>query len=136
MPQNLDDTCATAAVPAPRARRILIADGEPASRAILVAALEAVDDDVETLHDPAALAAREDLVRFDVVILDAGAGGLSALASIRARGVGTPVLLTVGEGLDASLDGAIDPRTRILRKPYRLDALDRELGMLADMPRA
>jgi CheY-like chemotaxis protein len=136
MPQNLDDTCATAAVPAPRARRILIADGEPASRAILVAALEAVDDDVETLHDPAALAAHDDLHRFDVLILDAGGGGLSALASLRARGVGTPVLLTVGEGLDASLDGAIDPRTRILRKPYRLDALDRELGMLADMPRA
>ncbi|MFM7259489.1 MAG: hypothetical protein ACKO3W_02685 [bacterium] len=121
------DACATAAIPAPRPRRILVADDEPAVRAIFVAALEAVDDDVETTDSPASIATRDDLARFDAVVLDAGAGGLAALAAIRARGDKTPVLVASGDTVNI----AADAYTRVVQKPFGLDVLDRELATLA-----
>jgi len=129
---RVDDACTTASIPAPRPRSILIADDEPAVRAILVAALEAVDDDVETTDAPASIATRDDLARFDAVILDAGAGGLSALADIRARGDRTPVLVATSDDIAMTQD----PWTRVVRKPFTLDVLDRELAMLARMREA
>lgn len=129
---HTDDACTAASIPAPRPRRILIADDEPAVRAILVAALEAVDDDVETTDAPASITTRDDLARFDAVILDAGAGGLAALADIRARGDRTPVLVATSD--DATIPQ--DPWTRAVRKPFTLDVLDRELAMLARMREA
>jgi CheY-like chemotaxis protein len=116
---------AAAGVPAPRV--VLVADDDPAVRAVLVAALESVDDDVDTLADPSALDGVADLDRFDVVILDAGGGGLEALRRIRARGVSVPVLLASG----GDVDGPLDPLTRFALKPVPIDRLDRELTALA-----
>jgi len=127
-----DDACTTASIPAPRPRHILIADDEPAVRAILVAALEAVDDNVETTEVPASIATRHDLACFDAVILDADAGGLAALADIRARGDRTPVLIAIGDDISMTQD----PWTRAVRKPFTLDVLDRELAILAKMREA
>ncbi|MFM1803398.1 MAG: Response regulator receiver domain [Planctomycetota bacterium] len=112
---------------APEARRVLIADDDPAVRAVLVAALEAVGDDVDTLSDPGACDAHADLDAFDVVILDAGGGGLEALDRLRARGVEVPVLVASGELVERTGDRF----TRCTMKPFSLDTLDRELSSLA-----
>ena len=111
----------------PPARRILIADDDPAVRAVLVAALEAVGDEVDTLADPGACDAHAELDQFDVVILDAGGGGLDALERLRTRGVAVPVLVASGE----IVERPGDPRTRCMLKPIPLDSLDRELTSLA-----
>ena len=111
----------------PPARRVLIADDDPAVRAVLVAALEAVGDDVDTLADPGACDAHAELDRFDVVILDAGGGGLEALTRLRKRGVEVPVLVASGEIVERPGDAL----TRCALKPIPLDTLDRELASLA-----
>ena len=111
----------------PAARRVLIADDDPAVRAVLVAALEAVGDDVDTLADPGACDAHPALAQFDVVVLDAGGGGHEALIRLRARGVDVPILLASGESIDAPVDAL----TRFALKPIPLDALDRDLASLA-----
>jgi DNA-binding response OmpR family regulator len=121
------DACETGSIPAPPARSVLIADDDPAVRAVLVAALEAVGDDVDTTNDPSSIATRTDLASFDVVILDAGGGGLDALRAIRARGDNTPVLVASGDEVDVGND----PRSASLVKPFPLDVLDRELARLA-----
>jgi CheY-like chemotaxis protein len=115
--------------PAPPARRVLIADDDPAVRAILVAVLESVGDEVDTIEDPAAIAARTDLGTFDVAILDAGGGGLEALERLRARGEDLPVLLASGD----LVERPGDPRTRSAMKPVDLALLDRTLAELAAM---
>jgi CheY-like chemotaxis protein len=121
------DACETGSIPAPSARSVLIADDDPAVRAVLVAALEAVGDDVDTTNDPSSIATRTDLASFDVVILDAGGGGLDALRAIRARGDNTPVLVASGDEVDVGND----PQTAALVKPFPLNVLDRELARLA-----
>lgn len=123
--------CDHAGSAAPDARRVLIADDDPAVRAILVAVLESVGDDVDTFDDPGALDGRADLGSFDVVILDAGGGGVEALRRLRARGVETPVLLASGDYVP--FDGCRFTRTAM--KPFALDALDRELAALAALGR-
>jgi CheY-like chemotaxis protein len=122
-----DEACETGSIPAPPARSVLIADDDPAVRAVLVAALEAVGDDVDTSNDPSSIATRTDLASFDVVILDAGGGGLDALRAIRARGDNTPVLMASGDEVEVGND----PLTKALLKPFSLDVLDRELARLA-----
>jgi CheY-like chemotaxis protein len=121
------EACETGSIPAPSARSVLIADDDPAVRAVLVAALEAVGDDVDTTTDPSSIATRTDLGSFDVVILDAGGGGLDALRAIRARGDNTPVLVASGDEVDVGND----PQTTALVKPFPLNVLDRELARLA-----
>jgi CheY-like chemotaxis protein len=111
----------------PPARRVLVADDDPAVRAVLVAVLEAVGDDVDTLADPGACDAHAELDQFDVVILDAGGGGLEALARLRKRGVEVPVLVASGE----MVERADDPLTRCAMKPIPLETLDRDLASLA-----
>lgn len=133
MPQSLSlthghtEACEAGSIPAPAARSVLIADDDPAVRAVLVAALEAVGDDVDTTNDPSSIAMRTDLASFDVVILDAGGGGLEALHAIRARGDNTPILVASGDEVDVGND----PQTAALVKPFPLDVLDRELARLA-----
>ena len=120
-----DHDCDHACIPP--ARRVLIADDDPAVRAVLIAALEAVGDDVDALADPAACDAYPGLGDFDVVILDAGGGGLEALTRLRARGVDVPVLVASGDLVERPGDA----RTRCVLKPIPLDALDRDLASLA-----
>jgi len=121
------DTCDHADECIPPARRVLIVDDDPAVRAVLIAALEAVGDDVDALDDPSSCDAHPDLDAFDVVVLDAGGGGLEALARLRARGVDVPVLVASGD----IVERAGDARTRCVLKPIPLDALDRDLASLA-----
>ena len=121
------DACEHADECVPPARRILIADDDPAVRAVLVAALEAIGDDVDTLADPGACDAHAELEQFDVVILDAGGGGLEALTRLRKRGVEVPILVASGE----IVERPGDPLTRCALKPIALDTLDRELASLA-----
>ena len=111
----------------PPTRRVLIADDDPSVRAVLVAALEAVGDEVDTLADPGACDAHAELDQFDVVILDAGGGGLEALTRLRTRGVEVPVLVASGN----LVERPGDPFTRCAMKPIPLDTLDRELASLA-----
>lgn len=111
----------------PPARRVLIADDDPAVRAVLVAALEAVGDEVDTIADPGACDAHAELDQFDVVVLDAGGGGLEALARLRKRGVEVPVLVASGD----LVERPNDPLTRCALKPIPLDTLDRDLASLA-----
>jgi DNA-binding NtrC family response regulator len=94
---------------------------------VLVAALEAVGDEVDTLADPGACDTHAELDRFDVVILDAGGGGLEALGRIRRRGVEVPVLVASGDRVERPGD----PFTRCAMKPIPLETLDRELASLA-----
>lgn len=115
----------------PRKRRVLVADDDPSVRALLVAALESVDDDVETISDPAALREHPELEDFDVVVLDAGGGGLDSLMSLRARGSTLPVLVVSGD----MIEGNFDEATRVVMKPVALDRLDRELTDLASRRR-
>ncbi len=118
---------------APPPRRVLIADDDVAVRAVLVAALEAIGDDVDTIADPGACDTHPELPDFDVMILDAGGGGIEALARLRARGVDLPVLLASGDDLAPSLD----PLTQTISKPFPLNRLDRVLASLAALkPRA
>lgn len=121
------ETCGHEDECVPPARRVLIADDDPAVRAVLVAALEAVGDEVDTLADPGACDAHPELAGFDVVILDAGGGGLEALARLRRRGVEVPVLVASGDHVERPGD----PFTRCAMKPIPLDTLDRELASLA-----
>jgi CheY-like chemotaxis protein len=107
-------------------RKVLIADDDPAIRALLIAALEAVDDEVETLSDPSALLSFPELESMDVVILDAGGGGLEALHELRGRGSKLPVLLASGD----MVQGNFDDCTRFVMKPIPLERLDRELSYL------
>ena len=111
----------------PPARRVLVADDDVSVRAVLVAALEAIGDEVDTLNTPGSCDAHPDLASFDVVILDAGGGGIEALARLRARGVGVPVLVASGEEIALRPD----PLTRFLLKPFPLKSLDRELAALS-----
>ena len=112
-------------------RRVLIADDDVAVRAVLVAALEAVGDDVDTTDDPSSIARRTDLLTFDAIVLDAGGGGIEALLEIRARGSVVPVLIASGD----IIEGNFGEPTRILMKPFRLHELDRQLATLAALGR-
>ena len=114
-------------VPVPR--RVLVVDDDVTVRAVLAAVLDAVNDDVETMDDPSALDRRTDLHEFDVVILDAGGGGLEALSRLRGRGIDIPVLLASGGQIHLKPDA----RTRTAMKPIALDVLDGELTLLAAM---
>lgn len=124
-----DDGCGHEDECVPAARRVLIADDDAAVRAVLVAALESIGDDVDTLDNPGACDAHKDLESFDVIVLDAGGGGAEALRRLRARGVEVPVLLASGGEVDAPSDAF----TRTALKPFALDTLDRTLGSLAAM---
>jgi CheY-like chemotaxis protein len=110
----------------PKTRRVLIADDDPAIRAVLVAALESVNDEVETISDPSALLSFPELDSMDVVILDAGGGGLEALRRLRESGSTVPVLVASGD----MVEGNFDPLTRFVMKPIPLERLDRELSYL------
>ncbi len=112
-------------------RRVLIADDDVAVRAVLVAALEAVGDDVDTTDDPSSIARRTDLQTFDAIVLDAGGGGIEALLEIRARGSVVPVLIASGD----IIEGNFGEPTRILMKPFHLHELDRQLATLAALGR-
>jgi CheY-like chemotaxis protein len=117
---------------APKTRRVLIADDDPAIRALLVAALESVNDEVETISDPSALLSFPELDSMDVVILDAGCGGLEALRALREAGSNLPVLVASG----SIVEGNFDDSTRFMMKPIPLDRLDRELTLLASKRRS
>ena len=112
-------------------RRVLIADDDVAVRAVLVAALESVGDDVDTTDDPSSIARRTDLLTFDAIVLDAGGGGIEALLEIRARGSVVPVLIASGD----IIEGNFGEPTRILMKPFHLHELDRQLATLAALGR-
>lgn len=112
---------------APRSRRVLIADDDPAVRALLIAALESVNDEVEVISDPSTLLSFPELDAMDVVILDAGGGGLEALRKLRESGSNLPVLVASG----SMVEGNFDESTRFMMKPVALDRLDRELTLLA-----
>ncbi|MBI1302346.1 MAG: response regulator [Phycisphaera sp.] len=113
-----------------RPRHILVADDDPAVRAILVAALESVGDEIDTIADPSALLEHPELELFDVVILDAGGGGLEALRRLRARGSALPVLVASGEALDERAIADGHAATRVMMKPIALDHLDHALSAL------
>ena len=117
---------------AQRPLRILIADDDAAVRAVLVAALEAGDHDVESIARPSDIAGRNDLSDFDAVIVDAGGGGLEALHAVRARGVDVPALVASGEFVATPKD----PWTRFVLKPFGLDTLESTLlALSATRPR-
>ena len=111
-------------------RCVLIADDDPAVRAVLVAALESIGDDVDTTDVPGSIGQRVDLEHFDVIVLDAGGGGLEALRTLRAAGLQVPVLLASGHLLD-HVASEFGPTTRTILKPFGLDILDRELTILS-----
>lgn len=130
LPQESDrerSACAPAESEARVPRRVLIADDDVAVRAVLVAALEAVGDDVDTTDDPSSIARRTDLQMFDAIVLDAGGGGIEALLEIRARGSVVPVLIASGD----IIEGSFGEPTRILIKPFHLHELDRQLATLS-----
>jgi CheY-like chemotaxis protein len=108
-------------------RRVLVADDDATLRALLIAALESVGDEVDVIANPAILDAQPNLESYDVVILDAGGGGLQALARLRGGGSRLPVLVASGD----MVEGSFDECTRVLMKPIMLDRLDRELTQLA-----
>jgi CheY-like chemotaxis protein len=114
-----------------RTRRVLIADDDPTIRALLIAALESVNDDVETIAEPSALLSVPELESMDVVILDAGGGGLEALRKLREGGSTLPVLVVSGD----MVEGNFDDHTRFVMKPVPLDRLDHELSLLASRRR-
>jgi len=120
------DSCEHASIAAPPARRILVADDDPAVRALLIAALESVGDDLDSTDSPASVATRTDLANFDAMVLDAGGGGIEALYALRDRGETLPVLLVSGAPVDELPSGT----TRMLLKPFPLDELDRTLTKL------
>lgn len=129
--RTCETDCATACTETRRPRHILVADDDPAVRAILVAALESVGDEVDTIAQPSALLGHPQLDLFDVVILDAGGGGLEALRRLRARGSALPVLVASGESLDEKAIANGHAATRVMMKPIPLDQLDRTLTALA-----
>lgn len=131
--ERCEASCERNCESARRPRHILVADDDPAVRAIIVAALESVGDDVDTIAEPAALLEHPQLDLFDVVILDAGGGGLEALRRLRAQGNALPVLVASGEPLDEKTIANGHTATRVMMKPIALDALDRTLTALAAM---
>lgn len=125
-----NDACAHEMDCASPPRCVLIADDDPAVRAVLVAALESIGDDVDTTDVPGSIGQRVDLEHFDVIVLDAGGGGLEALRTLRAAGLQVPVLLASGHLLD-HVASEFGPTTRTILKPFGLDILDRELTILS-----
>lgn len=115
----------------PKTRRVLIADDDPSVRALLVAALESVNDEVETIADPSALLSFPGLDAMDVVVLDAGGGGLESLRKLREGGSTLPVLVVSG----SMVEGNFDESTCFVMKPIPLDRLDRELTLLTSSRR-
>lgn len=107
-------------------RRVLVADDDPTVRALLVAALESVGDEVESVEDPASIDSNPALASFDVIVLDAGGGGLAALSRLRASGSTQPVLVASGD----MIEGSFDECTRVLMKPIMLERLNHELSNL------
>ena len=87
-------------------------------------------DEVDTIARPSALLEHPQLDLFDVVILDAGGGGLEALRRLRAQGSAVPVLVASGDPLDEKVIANGHAATRVLMKPIALDELDRTLTAL------
>jgi DNA-binding response OmpR family regulator len=107
--------------------RVLIVEDEKKTAAFVRKALQAEGYAVDVLHDGEAVLAVAGTTPFDAIVLDImlpGRDGLSVLRQLRARSIGTPVLLLSArgevrervEGLDAGADD-------YLPKPFDLTEL-------------
>jgi DNA-binding response OmpR family regulator len=125
--------------------RVLLLEDEPEMAAALRAALRTYDtviDHVSTLADAEEAA---ELVVYDAILLDRrvpDGDGLSLIPKLRAKGVGTPVIVLTAEGdlderiagLDAGADDYVTKPFHVSELLARLRAvLRRPAGMASDL---
>jgi CheY-like chemotaxis protein len=112
--------------------RILLADDEPAIRALAQEALVAAGHQVVTVSsaEEALQRLRDPGEPFDLLITDLSMPGMSGrelLAAVRRERPGLPTILVSGHlALREEADtGAVPPGTRVLAKPFAIGDLDR-----------
>jgi PAS domain S-box-containing protein len=123
---------AAALEPRPVQGRILLADDEPAIRALAQEALVAAGHQVVTVSsaEEALQRLRDPGEPFDLLITDLSMPGMSGrelLAAVRRERPGLPTILVSGHlALREEADtGAVPPGTRVLAKPFAIGDLDR-----------
>ncbi len=119
--------------------RVLIVEDEKKTAAFVRKALQAEGYAVDVLHDGEAVLAVAGTTPFDAIVLDImlpGRDGLSVVRQLRARGIGTPVLLLSArgevrervEGLDAGADDYLPKPCDLTELIARVRALVRRGG--------
>jgi PAS domain S-box-containing protein len=120
---------------------ILVAEDEPAVRAILARTLRAYGytvlearDGLHALELAEAAAAPPKLVIADIVM--PGMGGKQLAAELQERWPSVPVLFTSGyTGMDAVRRGLLDEGTDFMQKPLEPETLAKKIRQLLDAPK-
>src|SRR3954468_23183229 len=107
--------------------RILVVEDEPKTASFIRKALQAEAFAVDVLHNGEQALAAVDATPFDVIVLDImlpGRDGLSVLRQIRARNIGTPVLLPPARGeVSERVEGLNAGADDYLGKPFAVAEL-------------
>ena len=121
---------------APRRARILVVDDDEGVRGVTVDLLEAAGHEVRDASSGEEGLALADAHRFDLVLTDVvmpGMGGRRLADLLRQHHPGLPVLFMSGHADDDVLaQGVAAGRERLLRKPFRLEALMEAVGAALD----
>src|SRR5262249_28965198 len=110
-------------------RTVLLAEDSPWVRDVVAAMLESLGFEVlQTADGPGALSLYDESAsRIDLLVLDMdlpGRTGVACLRELRAKGAATAALLMTGGIGQVS---GVDPKPTILRKPFQMDELSREV---------
>ncbi|MGB9625390.1 MAG: hybrid sensor histidine kinase/response regulator [Phycisphaerae bacterium] len=106
---------------------ILIAEDDEQVRSIMTSALRAAGYQVLAVGDGTALleAFEQNRPHVRLIVTDAEMprqSGLAAVRRLREEGADVPVVLVTGS-VETSIEGQVDERTALLRKPYPMSAL-------------
>lgn len=116
---------------AANAETILVVDDDPDVRGMLVASLEALGYQVREAYDgPSGLTALEEY-RPDLMILDfamPGMNGAEVALAARRRYGDLPIVFASGYSDTAAIEAAVGKDAVLLRKPFRLEALQEVLS--------
>jgi two-component system NtrC family sensor kinase len=127
-------------VPGPKPQRVLVAEDDPAVRTMLQRLLRDAGFEVRTAkHGDEALGmALRTSGEFDLVVTDVRMpvmDGLELARRLRERWPGLPVLYISGYDVELSAGSLrAGSRDSLLRKPFDLDELLREVTRLLDLP--
>jgi PAS domain S-box-containing protein len=138
-----DEASAGDAAPRPaRGRTVLVVDDEATVRMLVCEALGDLGcDSIEAADGAAGLAALRSDRRIDLLVTDVGlpggVNGRQVAEEARALRPGIKVLFITGYAENAAIGAArLEPGTRLLNKPFTIDALAARIGDLLEAPPA